>query len=206
MHNSSVCRNTATESLSLHILRSSGRIAYGCWMGVFEGRACDASQRCCAGTRGRGLWASPCSPAGPSFLCTVRTASSAFHLLFASQLPRADSWRAHMTSFGAAARSGPSWWMPYWDGDGTDSLSKTTLQARLCVPKLSDWFREICYEIAACHRHHHLLFAASSAGHEGFCSTAASEQRLSIPRWDYNARSARLLPDWNNDLSGRLLS
>lgn len=150
----------------------------------------------------------PAPSAGPSFLCTVRTASSAFHLLFASQLPRADSWRAHMTSFGAAARCGPSWWMPYWGGDGADSLSKPTLQARLCVPELSDRFREMCCEITARHHqsHRHFLFAAPSTGHKGFCSTAASEQGLSVPRWDYNACSARLLPDWNNDLSGRLLS
>lgn len=32
--------------------------------------------------------------------------------------------------------------MPYWGGDGTDSLSKQTLEAWLCVLKLSDRFRK----------------------------------------------------------------
>lgn len=205
LHNSrKIHGNTATESLSLHILPARLLTAAE-WVSL-KGERVTRRNDVALGPEVEASEPPPGPPVGPSFLCSVRTASSAFHLLFASQWPRADSWRAHMTSFGAAAHCGSSWWMPYWGGDGADSLSKLTLQARLCVPKLSDRFREICCEIAARRRHHPLLFAAPCAGHKGFFSASASEQRLSVPRWDYNACSARLHPDGNNDLSGRLLS
>lgn len=132
--------NTATESLSLHIQQSSSRIAYSCWMGFFEGTVCDASQQCCTGTWGRGLWAFPCSPHRPQL--HVHCQGGQLCLSPFVCLPVATSWQltcAHDQLWGCSSP-----WPQLIDAllgeQDADSLSKPTLQPRLCVPKLSDWF------------------------------------------------------------------
>lgn len=163
-------------------------------MGVFEGTVCDASQRCCTGSRGRGLWAGPCSPDRPQLPVHCQDGQPRLSPFVCLQLTAdARTWPA----LGLLLASAPV--------DGCPTGVRTTLtacQSRLCSPSsvsqswVTGFGRSVWWNSCS-----PPLLCRSFCGSQGVGPAAASEQRLSLPRWDCNACSARLLPDWNTAAS-----
>lgn len=160
---------------------------------AFEG-ACDTLQGVCAGT---GVKASEPPLLSMSAMLPVHCQASPLCLspFVCFQLPQVDSWRAHMTSFGAG--HGPDWWMLYWGGGGADRLSKQTLENG----SLSQ-----CWVTSLERSALRLLLAPLQLFFFGLWRVAqgslqANEQQLTVLQFDYTVCSTWLLPALNNELS-----
>lgn len=175
-----------SQSLSPDVVEILNQNAYGCWKGLggslwhIAGAGVEASEPLLLSV----------SAMPPLYWQASPQRISPFVCL---EMPRADSWRAHMTSFGAL--HGPDWWTIYWEGAGADSLSKHTLVAGLLS---QSWVTGDC-SLPLCS-----LFLWVMMGPFGF-STGQRATTVSPEIWlhSYVPRDCFLT---SNELSGLCLS